>query len=143
MAEEDVSQRFEQEIMEFGAASPLFTILATLALLNLFCFCRGLKRVIWDLHNKGLHQFAVQILMSGVLVLLNLPVYQGLFFRKENGRIPNPSNLPVNSLRSIGLYYSCILREESCCIFNGNVCNNFVSETLHSCIPNSYYFMTE
>ena len=48
VADDDVSQRYEQEVMEFGTSSPMFTILATLALLNAVCFLGALKRVIAD-----------------------------------------------------------------------------------------------
>ena len=48
VADDDVSQRYKQEVMEFGTSSPIFTILATLALLNAFCFIEGIKRVIKD-----------------------------------------------------------------------------------------------
>nr|POE75987.1 cellulose synthase-like protein e6 [Quercus suber] len=48
VVDDDVSQRYEQEVMEFGTSSPMFTILATLALLNAFCFLGALKRVIAD-----------------------------------------------------------------------------------------------
>ena len=45
-SDEDVSHRYEKEIiMELEASSPLFTVLETLALLNLYClicwFCEG------------------------------------------------------------------------------------------------------
>ncbi|KAL6332661.1 hypothetical protein AAG906_010001 [Vitis piasezkii] len=59
--------------MEFGAPSPMFTILATLALLNLFTVVEGIMK----------------ILPCGVLVFMNLPIYQGLFFlRKDAIRMP-------------------------------------------------------
>ncbi|KAK2652674.1 hypothetical protein Ddye_012530 [Dipteronia dyeriana] len=89
VAEEDASQRFEQEVMEFGVSSPMFTVLATLALLNLFSFTGGLKRVVLDMQNEVLDQFAVQIILCGCVVLINLPVYQGLFFRKDLGKMPS------------------------------------------------------
>ncbi|XP_059663643.1 cellulose synthase-like protein E6 [Cornus florida] len=89
VADEEVSQRYEQELMEFGAPSPMFTIIATLALVNLFSFVGVVKNVIWDLQTQFLDQFALQILLCALLVLINLPVFQGLFFRKDNGRMPN------------------------------------------------------
>ena len=38
VTDEDVSERYEQELMEFGATSPMFTILATIAWLNAFVY---------------------------------------------------------------------------------------------------------
>lgn len=88
VADTDVSERYEQEVMEFGASSPLFTILATLALLNAFCFVGGMKWVTMDVRSLGSNPFALQIILSGLLVVINLPVYQGLFLRKDKGRMP-------------------------------------------------------
>ena len=88
VADDDVSQRYEQEIMEFGTSSPMFTILATLALLNSFCFVGGMKRVIEDVQTSVSESFTLPILLCGLLVLINLPVYQGLFLRKDNGSMP-------------------------------------------------------
>ncbi|KAG6770954.1 hypothetical protein POTOM_022297 [Populus tomentosa] len=89
VASEDASKRYEQEIMEFGVPSPTFNILATLALLNIFSFIGGIKMVISDVENKVLDLFTSQLVLSGLIVLINLPVYEGLFFRKDSGRIPN------------------------------------------------------
>ncbi len=88
VADDDVSQRYKQEVMEFGTSSPMFTILATLALLNVFCFVGGMKRVITDGGLLVWEQFTLQILLCGLLVFINLPVYQGLFLRKDNGSMP-------------------------------------------------------
>ena len=88
VADDDVSQRYEQEVMEFGTSSPMFTILATLALLNAVCFLGALKRVIADVEFLFWERFALQILLCGLLVLINLPVYQGLFFRKDVASLP-------------------------------------------------------
>ena len=88
VSDEDVSRRYEQEVMEFGSPSPMFTILATLAMLNLFGFVWGVKRVVMDAHLRALELLAIQLIISGVLVLVNLPLYQGLFFRKDKGAMP-------------------------------------------------------
>ena len=78
VADEEEPKRFEQEVMEFGAPSPMFAILATLALLNLFTFVGA----------QVLDFLLLQILLCGVLVLMNLPVYHGLFFRNDVTRMP-------------------------------------------------------
>nr|AFZ78595.1 cellulose synthase-like protein [Populus tomentosa] len=89
VAEEDVSERYEKEKMEFGVSSPMLNILATLALLNMFSFVGGIKMLIMDVESKVLDLLALQIILCGLLVLINLPIYQGLFFRKDSGRMPN------------------------------------------------------
>ncbi|KAJ9690014.1 hypothetical protein PVL29_012599 [Vitis rotundifolia] len=88
VSDEDVSRRYEQEVMEFGCPSPMFTIISTLAMLNLFSFVSCVKRVVVDIQIKALESLALQIILCGVLVLINLPVYQGLFFRKDKGAMP-------------------------------------------------------
>ncbi|XP_062078897.1 cellulose synthase-like protein E1 [Humulus lupulus] len=89
VTDEDVSERFEKEIMEFGTASPMFTILAVLAMLNLYCFIGVVKEAVM---GKGiarvLETMPMQILLCGVLILINLPLYQGLFLRKDKGKMP-------------------------------------------------------
>ncbi|XP_061337605.1 cellulose synthase-like protein E1 [Gastrolobium bilobum] len=89
IAEEDASQGYEKEVMEFGVSSPYFTVLATLALLNLFCLLGVLKELV--LNEGGLRagqKMMMQVLLCGFLVLINLPIYQGLFLRKDKGRLP-------------------------------------------------------
>ncbi|PPD82637.1 hypothetical protein GOBAR_DD20427 [Gossypium barbadense] len=48
VSDENVSERYEQELIEFGATSPMFDILATLAMLNLFGSFGAIKKVILD-----------------------------------------------------------------------------------------------
>lgn len=90
VAEEDVSQRYENEIMEFGNSSPMLTLLATIAMLNLFCLVGMLLKVV-VLSGEGFRIFEtmlLQVLLSGVLVVINIPIYEGLFLRKDKGRMP-------------------------------------------------------
>ncbi|KAF5474997.1 hypothetical protein F2P56_006847 [Juglans regia] len=90
VADDDVSERYEQELMEFGASSPMFTIIATIALVNAFCLVGGMKKAVirMDVQSLVSEQFTLQILLCALLVLINLPVYQGLFLRKDKGRMP-------------------------------------------------------
>ncbi|XP_022718877.1 cellulose synthase-like protein E1 isoform X2 [Durio zibethinus] len=89
VADDHVNQRYEQEIMEFGTTSPMFSILAALALLNLFSFVGGIKNVaLDDVHITVFDRFGLQILLCCLLVFLNLPIYQGMFFRKDSGKMP-------------------------------------------------------
>ncbi|EXB36044.1 Cellulose synthase-like protein E1 [Morus notabilis] len=88
-ANEDVSERYEKEIMEFGTSSPMFTILAALALLNLYCFSGAVtEAVMAESVARLCETLFMQILLSGLLVLINLPLYQGLFLRKDKGKMP-------------------------------------------------------
>ena len=96
VAEEDVSKRYEKEIMEFGTSSPMFTILATLALLNLFCLLGVLKdAVLREGDIEAYEKMVLQVILCAFLVLINLPLYQGLFLRKDKGRLP--SSLAIKS----------------------------------------------
>ncbi|XP_019193725.1 PREDICTED: cellulose synthase-like protein E1 [Ipomoea nil] len=87
VSDEDVSLRYEQEIMEFGSTSPMFTILSTLAMLNLFCFVWAMKKLV-GAERFVFESMGLQIGLCGVLVLINLPLYNGMLFRKDKGRMP-------------------------------------------------------
>ncbi|XP_022941006.1 cellulose synthase-like protein E1 [Cucurbita moschata] len=90
VTDEEVSKRYEKEMMEFGASSPMFTIIATISLVNLLCFLGTVKKAVES--GSGLvmvfHTMVLQVLLCGILVLINWPLYQGLFFRTDKGRMP-------------------------------------------------------
>ncbi|KAI4307853.1 hypothetical protein L6164_030988 [Bauhinia variegata] len=86
---EDTLKRYEEEVFDFGSSSTMFTMIATFALLNLFGFIGGLKRVIMDLDFKSSSQLILQIVVCAVIVMVNKPVYEALFFRNDNGRFPS------------------------------------------------------
>lgn len=88
--DEDVSKRNAEEIMEFGTTSPMFTIISSLALLNLFCLTGILMKLTANLSLSFLWEtMALQILLCGAFILINLPLFNALFFRKDNGRMPS------------------------------------------------------
>ncbi|CAK8565761.1 unnamed protein product [Lathyrus sativus] len=90
VSEEEVSKRHEKEMMEFGTSSPMFTILVTLALFNLFCFLNVLKDAILRGGDfRAYEKIGLQIILCGFLVLINVPLYQGIFLRKDSGKLPS------------------------------------------------------
>ncbi|XP_058112665.1 cellulose synthase-like protein E6 isoform X4 [Magnolia sinica] len=86
--DDEVAKRYELEIMEFGSNSPMFTILATLAMLNLFCLFGAIKRLAMGDEMGDVEALVLQFVLCGVLVIINWPIYQGLLMRKDMGRLP-------------------------------------------------------
>ncbi|KAL3740964.1 hypothetical protein ACJRO7_022133 [Eucalyptus globulus] len=86
VADNDVSKRYERELMEFGAPSPMFTILTTLAWLNALSFIGVLLKL--AVHGQTPDQLAMQIILCGLLVCVNQPLYEGIFLRKDKGKMP-------------------------------------------------------
>jgi cellulose synthase/poly-beta-1,6-N-acetylglucosamine synthase-like glycosyltransferase len=106
VSKEEVSKRHEKEIMEFGTSSPMFTILATLALFNLFCFLNVLKDAILRDGDFGAYdKMGLQVILCGFLVIINLPLYQGLFLRKDSGKLPSSVALKSTTL-ALALFLS-------------------------------------
>ncbi|KAE8098880.1 hypothetical protein FH972_016912 [Carpinus fangiana] len=87
---EDVSRRYEQEDIEFGSSSIMSTIVATLAMLNLFTLLGGITMIAMAIDRlKALEQLILQLILALLLVMVNIPVYQALFIRHDKGRIPS------------------------------------------------------
>lgn len=111
VADEDVIERYEKEMMEFGpgasSSSPMFIILATLALLNLFCFVGLVAKVATGDANIRIDTLVLQILLCGILVLINWPLFQGLLLRRDNGKMP--SSITVKSIGLAVFACTCFL----------------------------------
>jgi len=88
VSNKDESNRYEQEIMEFGSSSPEYVIIATVALLNHVCLVGGLCQIITGTWHMALNIFFLQVIQCGVLVIINIPIYEAMFLRKDTGRIP-------------------------------------------------------
>lgn len=96
----DVQKRYEQEVIEFGGSSIMLTILATVALLNLFGLLWGMKRIMMDLEFSS-SQLMMQITLSSLVVMISLPVYEALFIRSDKGCIPSSVMLKSIVLASL------------------------------------------
>ncbi|KAL5803851.1 hypothetical protein ACOSQ3_030651 [Xanthoceras sorbifolium] len=88
----------------------MFTIITTLAGLNFFCLIGVVvKKVAMD--AAGVLRFfdtmALQILLCAVLILINWPLYQGLFFRQDSGKMP--SSLTLQSIAFALLACTCFV----------------------------------
>uniref|UniRef100_A0A7N0U3F7 Cellulose synthase-like protein E1 n=1 Tax=Kalanchoe fedtschenkoi TaxID=63787 RepID=A0A7N0U3F7_KALFE len=102
VSDEEVLKRYHHELMEFGASSLMFAMITVQALVNLFCFSNHLA-----MHGKKIYELLdLQFFLCGALILLNLPLYNGLFFRRDSGMMPNSLtlNLVFWSLLACGLY---------------------------------------
>uniref|UniRef100_A0A0A9FYP3 Uncharacterized protein n=1 Tax=Arundo donax TaxID=35708 RepID=A0A0A9FYP3_ARUDO len=108
VSDEDESKRYEQEIMEFGTASPEYVIIATIALLNLVCLVGGLSQIMKGGGTMPLNVFFLQVILCGVLVIIDIPIYEAMFLRKDKGRIPFPVTLASIGFVMLALFVPTI-----------------------------------
>jgi cellulose synthase/poly-beta-1,6-N-acetylglucosamine synthase-like glycosyltransferase len=107
MSDPDASQRYEKEMMEFRTSFPMFTVLATFAMINLISLIWVAKRVVTDVGAGVFETMALQIILCGVLVMINVPLYSALFFRKDTGKMP--SSITAKSVLLALFVCSCSL----------------------------------
>uniref|UniRef100_A0A1J3DDT0 Cellulose synthase-like protein E1 n=1 Tax=Noccaea caerulescens TaxID=107243 RepID=A0A1J3DDT0_NOCCA len=89
VAEEEAAERYEKEVMEFGVESPMFVLLGTLGMLNLFCFAAAVMRLVTFRDRGGDFQtMGLQFLITGLLVAINWPLYEAMLLRKDRGKMP-------------------------------------------------------
>ncbi|KAJ4980278.1 hypothetical protein NE237_031115 [Protea cynaroides] len=94
VVDDEASKRYKQGILEFGASSPMFTILATIALFNLFALVGGvIKMMVMGMGVLVVEQFSSQIIIAGLVVAINIPVYEAMFIRKDKGRMPTSTTI--------------------------------------------------
>ncbi|XP_076937263.1 cellulose synthase-like protein E6 [Bidens hawaiensis] len=88
VVDEGVLERYKNHVMEFGSDSGMFTCLAFIAMINLLVLFWSLKTMVMDSGTKVLDHLALQVGLCVVVVGINLPVYEGLFVRKDEGKMP-------------------------------------------------------
>ncbi|KAJ3677536.1 hypothetical protein LUZ60_003260 [Juncus effusus] len=80
VSDDENSKRYEKEIMEFDSSPLNLVIIVSVALLNLVGFVFGMI-------NRGFDRFCAQIVICGVITVLNLGIYEGILIRKDKGSI--------------------------------------------------------
>ncbi|XXG68774.1 hypothetical protein AAC387_Pa06g1783 [Persea americana] len=101
--DDEALKRYRQEVMEFAVPSPMFIPPTTLALLNLYCFIKAATMVMikgW----AAFDQMALQIIISGYISLISMPLYEAMFLRKDKGRMPTCITV-YSSLLALALLY--------------------------------------
>jgi hypothetical protein len=81
-------ERYKEGLMEFGSFTTMFVIIATVALLNLICMVFGAARGLLYGGTTGLGALFLQAVLCVLVVAINFPVYEALFLRRDDGRLP-------------------------------------------------------
>ncbi|WRX17701.1 Cellulose synthase - like 10 [Theobroma cacao] len=84
--DDEQSKRYGQSIFEFGVPSPLFVPLTMTAIINLFSFAWGLTEF-WD-NGSNKEGLALQMVLTGFIVLNCLPIYGAIALRSDKGKMP-------------------------------------------------------
>ncbi|KAL0331059.1 UNVERIFIED_CONTAM: Cellulose synthase-like protein G3 [Sesamum angustifolium] len=98
--DDELSKRYDQGVFEFGFPSPMFVPLATVAILNLIAFLGGFVVI---LKGRSFGSFFIQMFIAGFGVINSLPFYEGMFLRRDKGRMPTKTTFTSTLL--VGLLY--------------------------------------
>lgn len=88
-------KRYDEGTFDFGVDSPFFVILSTAALLNLCAFLVGIFR-----YNINM---VAEMLLTGYGVANSWPIYEAMFLRTDNGKMPDRVKLRAFLLTGIVL----------------------------------------
>lgn len=86
-------ERYKKGLMEFGSFTMMFVIIATVALLNLICMVFGAARALLYGGITGVGPLFLQAVLCVLIVAINFPVYEALFLRRDDGRLPSSVSL--------------------------------------------------
>ncbi|CAN4096327.1 unnamed protein product [Withania somnifera] len=86
VAGQDERKMYDQSVFTFGIPSPMFVPLATISIINLIAFLRGIMTTILRMEN--LDHFFIQLFVAGFGVVNCLPIYEAMLLRSDHGRMP-------------------------------------------------------
>lgn len=91
VSDNEQDTRYQQGIFSFGVESPLFESINIAAIINLFAFLIGIGHVC--INNGRLEELFGQLLVSGFGVVIGWPIYEGMMFRSDQGKMPAKTTL--------------------------------------------------
>lgn len=83
---QDERKMYDQSVFTFGIPSPMFVPLATVSIINLIAFVRGIVTVIFRM--ESLDELFIQLFIAGFAVVNCLPIYEAMLLRSDHGRMP-------------------------------------------------------
>ncbi|KAI3812823.1 hypothetical protein L1987_17535 [Smallanthus sonchifolius] len=87
----ELSKRYEKGVFEFGVESPLLLMISVTAMVNLFAFLVGIRKVLID--SEKFEALFVQVFIAGFGVVNSWPVYEGMVLRSDKGKVPTTITL--------------------------------------------------
>ncbi|KAL9225204.1 hypothetical protein vseg_001153 [Gypsophila vaccaria] len=88
--EEDKTKLYQMGKYDFRAPNIFLVPLVTLVTLNLVCFVGGVARVIF---TTSLDIMFAQVFFSLYVLVMSFPVVDGMFLRRDSGRVPVSTSL--------------------------------------------------
>ncbi|XP_031498414.1 cellulose synthase-like protein G2 [Nymphaea colorata] len=85
VADDRTAKRYRQGVVDFGVASQMFFSISAAAVISLVALAVGSVRV---LLQGGGDEMAVQLFISGFVVLNSWPVFEAMVLRSDSGRMP-------------------------------------------------------
>ncbi|KAK8921591.1 Cellulose synthase-like protein G3 [Platanthera zijinensis] len=83
--EEEVNTLYDRGKFFFGASSPFFILMGTIAIINLSSFIFGIMKAV--ISTSAVDEMFLQLLLCGFTVANSIPVYDAMFFRKDVGKM--------------------------------------------------------
>ncbi|KAL5716521.1 hypothetical protein ACHQM5_018199 [Ranunculus cassubicifolius] len=106
VVDDEQNKRYEQGLLEFGVASPLFLPMTTAAVLHLLALIVGIFEIF---RNGNLNEVFLQLSISGFVVMNCWPIYEAITLRTDRGKMPAITTLTSMILAWIMYFVSLFI----------------------------------